>query len=227
MVKQRLVYGLVLACALTGCQIKATGTVTPGGASASPSTTASPAAATSPAPKASASPTMSPSPKASKAPIAASGAPAFTSTTADAKTAQWVLYKSDDFGFQMAVPEGTAIADKDFGGGWGGLYAAYGDAEIFGVSKLGAEASYDDIEAFAVNVSEIPADKWTQGPSGSNANGWKDWRTAHVTDGKDTVIAIYGHGPKGNYLLFLKTSNEDLTRNTASYEKWGDNVVLL
>lgn len=255
MKKSRLWIGLALVGALAGCKLTATGTIVPGGGLASPGPTISPSATASGAPSASASPAAGASPKASpnasaapsataspaaaaspkaspsaaasKAPVAtASGVTAFTSTTAEAETTEWVLYKADSFGFQMAVPEGTAIYDETYSDDWGGLYAKYGEAEVFGIGKTGAEESFEDIEAFGVEVTGIPAKFWTAGESGTDTNGWKDYRTATVTDGTDFVLAIYGHGPKGNFLLFLKGPNADLERNRASYEKWVANVKL-
>lgn len=61
---------------------------------------------------------------------------------------------------------------------------------------------------------------------GENNNGWRWWRTAEASDGHTLVFAGYGTGPKGSYLGFLKTTEEDYEKNKAEYRQWYESVKL-
>jgi hypothetical protein len=126
----------------------------------------------------------------------------------------------------MLVPSMMKLAAKDFGKGWGGLYGALKPVEMSVVAQLGNFPADTDMEAFAVIVTEIPANAWTLVDKGENQGGWKWWKTYHATDGKLSVFAVLGHGPKGSYIVFLKTTNADLQANQAAYAKWYANIVL-
>ncbi len=140
--------------------------------------------------------------------------------------AEWKIYKSSDYGFAMLVPEGTKMAGKDFGQGWGGLYCTVEGVELYGLAKLGTQATPEEIEKFAIEVSKIPADNWKLTDSGSGSSGWKWYRTYQATGGDNMVVAVLGTGPRGSYLLFLKTTVSDYNANKSDYMTWYNSLTL-
>lgn len=138
----------------------------------------------------------------------------------------WVQYKADKYGFSMLVPKGTKVAGKDLGGGWGAMVAVNPPSQLMGLAQLGVQSKAAAIEAFGVKLTGIPAKHWKLAEQGKNKNGWKWYKAAVATDGKTMVVAVYGNGAKGSYLLLLKTTVADYAANKAAYEKWGDSLRL-
>lgn len=146
--------------------------------------------------------------------------------SASGATAQgWSTYSADDYGFSMLVPEGTTIETKQWKGGWGGLVGESEGVTVIGVAKLGAPESAEDIEAFGVEVTGIPASRWTQIDKGSG-NGWSWYRTVEARDGSKLVFGGYGVGPRGSYLLILVTTPEDFKTYRADYDTWYESIEL-
>ena len=69
----------------------------------------------------------------------------------------WMEYESKHYGFSMLVPAGTSTKETEWAGGWGGLTAVHEGVKLFGLAKLGARESDDEIEKFAVQTIGIPA----------------------------------------------------------------------
>ena len=132
----------------------------------------------------------------------------------------WVEYESKHYGFSMLVPAGTPTKETEWAGGWGGLTAVHDGVKLFGLAKLGARATDDEIEKFAVQTIGIPASAWTQIDQGRDKNGWSRYRTFQATQGSKLVFGAYGVGPKGNYLLYLETTPADFKVYRADYDKW-------
>ncbi|MBI2194604.1 MAG: hypothetical protein HYU36_21705 [Planctomycetes bacterium] len=65
---------------------------------------------------------------------------------------------SEHYGFSMLIPQGTECEEKEWDGGWAGLYAESEGVKFYGLCKL-EEVSAKDIEKFGVKVTGIPADK--------------------------------------------------------------------
>jgi hypothetical protein len=55
----------------------------------------------------------------------------------------------------------------------------------------------------------VPADKWKTLDKGSDRNGWKWYETVEINDGETIVFGGYGIGPKGSYMMLMKTSVAD------------------
>jgi hypothetical protein len=138
----------------------------------------------------------------------------------------WQTYKDAKFGFAMKVPKGAKLKEREWPGGWGGLYGKVGDVEVLGIAKLGAQHSPGDIERYGVTVTGIAEEHWKVIDQGKDSNGWKWFKAAVVTDGETVLFGGYGVGPKGSYLIFLKTSAEDYEENESEYEKWYDSIEL-
>ena len=81
-----------------------------------------------------------------------------TMTTAFA--ADWKHYETKPYGFSMLVPAGVTVREREWGDGWGGLYAEHEGVRLYGRAKLGARESDDDIEKYALRIIGIPAGAW-------------------------------------------------------------------
>jgi hypothetical protein len=142
-----------------------------------------------------------------------------------AVAADWAYYEAKKYGFSMLVPTGTRISEKEWGGGWGELWAEYEGVKLRGLAKLGAKESDADIERFAVRTIGIPANEWKMIDSG-RGRGWERYRTFEAVRGNNLYFGGYGVGPKGNYLLFLQTTVSDYNDHKSDYIKWYESVRL-
>lgn len=146
---------------------------------------------------------------------------------ASAQAQNWSVFKSDRFGFAMLVPPGTRWEARDFGNGWGGMHTRSGVVEFVGIVRMGHYDSAAEMEQAAVKLTKIPASEWSPEDRGSNANGWKWWRTYNARVGKDRIIfAVIGTGKRGSYVLFLETTREDFTANRPLYRQWYQALTL-
>ncbi len=83
-----------------------------------------------------------------------------------------------------------------------------------------------EIHKFGIKVCGIPAKKWTKVDEGENKGGWKWFQTFKARKGNALVYAGLGVGPRGSYLLFLKTTPEDFKENKAAYLEWYRSIRL-
>ena len=134
-------------------------------------------------------------------------------------SADWTLYQAKDYGFQMLIPEGTKMTQKELGGGWGQLWGTSEGVKLYGLAKLGAKESNADIEKFAVKTIGIPANEWKLIDAGAG-NGFERSKTFEAVRGSKLYFGGYGVGPKGNYLLYLETTVQDYNDHKADYMKW-------
>ena len=133
----------------------------------------------------------------------------------------WKTYRSDDYGFSMLIPSGAEPVGKDLGGGWGHVQVNVGSGiEIHAVGQLGSAASPDEIEAFAIDFTGIPANEWTKKDEGKGKNGWTWFRTYEARQGSSLFYVVLGTGPRGNYLAGVKTSVADFAASGALYLEW-------
>jgi hypothetical protein len=139
---------------------------------------------------------------------------------------EWESYSSDEYGFSMLIPEGTKPVEKEAGGGWGGLYAKADGVELYGLAKLAVQASPEEIEKFAVKETGIPDDKWTKVDEGKGENGFKWYRVYKAKHAGKIVFGAAGTGPKGSYLIFLRTTESDFNAHKADYESWYESVKV-
>jgi len=147
-------------------------------------------------------------------------------STATAVAEGWKTYEAKAYGFSMLIPEGTTIKEKEWKGGWGGMYATHEGVHFYGIAKLGTKATDEEIEKFAVDLIGIPAAEWTKIDSGKDKNGWARYHTFKATKGSKLYFAAYGVGPKGTYLLYLETTPTDFKENRADYDKWYASIEL-
>ncbi|WP_141102002.1 hypothetical protein [Oceanicola sp. 22II-s10i] len=137
----------------------------------------------------------------------------------------WRTYSAPDYGFSMLVPDDTKITTKEFGSGWGGLVGDSDGVRVIGIAKLGAPEEAREIEAFGVDVTGIPAGRWTQIDSGSG-QGWSWYRTVRAQDGGRLVFGGYGVGKRGSYLLILITTPEVFNAYRPDFDKWYNSIRL-
>ena len=138
-----------------------------------------------------------------------------------AQDGRWARYDAPEYGFSMLIPEGASVEEKEEGS-WGALYATYQGVEVLGYARLGEP---EEIEAFGVKETGISADRWEQIDSGEG-DGWKWYRTVQATSGDKTVFGGYGVGPKGSYLILLRTTPADFEAHRADYAEWYESVEL-
>jgi hypothetical protein len=144
----------------------------------------------------------------------------------EALASDWTYYEAKAYGFSMLVPNGTAVREREWSGGWAGITALSEGVRLYGQAKLGPKASDDEIEQYALRVIGIPAISWTQVDSGKNQRGWIRYYTFRATSGSKLVFGGYGVGPKGNYLLYLETTASDYNAYKADYDKWYESIRL-
>ena len=142
-----------------------------------------------------------------------------------AAAADWHLYEAKKYGFSMLVPAGVAVKEKEWGGGWGELWAEHEGVKRHGLSKLGAKESDGDIETFAVRTIGIPANEWKMIDSG-RGQGWERYKTFEAVRGRALYFGGYGVGVKGNYLLYLETTVSDYNDHKSDYVKWYESIRL-
>lgn len=143
-----------------------------------------------------------------------------------AGAAEWKHYETKPYGFSMLVPSAVTVREREFGGGWGGLYAEFEGVKLYGRAKLGAAESDADIEKYALGIIGMPAASWTKVDSGNNQRGFQRYRTFRASDGSKLVFGGYGVGAKGNYLLYLETTASDYNAHKSDYDKWYQSIRL-
>lgn len=131
----------------------------------------------------------------------------------------WLKYRSKEYGFEMLIPSRAKFIEKEWANGWGGLYSKYEGIEFYGLVKT-TEETADDIEQYGVQLTKIAEEHWTKIDEGKNSNGWKWFKLYKAQQGNKVIYAGLGTGPKGSYLLLLKTTTEDEKTNVKDYNKW-------
>jgi hypothetical protein len=139
---------------------------------------------------------------------------------------EWATYRSDKYGFYMLTPPGTRFVEREYGGGWGTLEGSYESIRFLAYGKLGERATPEDIERFGVRATGVPANRWKQVDQGQNRNGWSWWRVVEATDGVTLLFGGYGVGPKGSYLVLVRTTVQDYQEYKADYRKWYDSITV-
>jgi len=140
--------------------------------------------------------------------------------------ADWSYYETKPYGFSMLVPIGTKVQTREWGGGWGGISANHEGVKFYGLSKLGAKESDEEIEKYALATIGVPASAWTKTDQGRNVRGWERSYVFKANVGSRLLFGMYGVGKKGNYLLYLDTTPGDYMDHKADYDKWYESIRL-
>ena len=72
--------------------------------------------------------------------------------SAVALASDWKAYDARAYGFSMLVPTGVNVRERESGGGWGGMYAEFEGVKLYGLAKLGAKESDEDIEKWYESI---------------------------------------------------------------------------
>ncbi len=131
----------------------------------------------------------------------------------------WTTYSSAKHGFSMLIPQGTRMADKEYGDGWAGANGNHDGVEFHGVAKLGIAAEAD-IVRFGVQYTGIGEDHWDMVDQG------RDFKVYKARQGDKAVLAAVVVGTKAGFLLFLRTTDADLNEHKTDYEKWYKSVKI-
>ena len=143
-----------------------------------------------------------------------------------ASQSEWEVYRSEKYGFEMLSPKGAKFEEREFKGGLGGLYAKHGVVELFGLAHKGGAATIEEIEEIGEEITGIHGEFWKKIDEGENENGWKIYRAYQAKQGNIVLYAGLGTGPKGSYMLLLKTTADDVAKYEASYQKWYNSLKL-
>lgn len=138
----------------------------------------------------------------------------------------WVKYDAQEYGFSMLIPEGTKLAEREYGGGWGELRAEHEGVKLYALAKLGEWATPEQIEQVGVKLTGIPGSFWTTVSQGENKQGWTWYRTVQARGNGKVIVGDYGTGKRGSYLLILETTEADFKQYEPDYVKWYQSIRL-
>lgn len=141
----------------------------------------------------------------------------------------WTAYRNEDLGFQMLVPASARPVTQVGADGWGSVtFRAGTTTTVSAVALMGPARPIDRIREYAVGVSGIPADYWRRAsdPARAPASGFLMVESWTASDGKGLVIAMLGHGPRGNYAIFVTTTVEEYKKAQARFVQWAGSVKV-
>ena len=139
--------------------------------------------------------------------------------------ADWKNYEAKSHGFSMLIPEGTRMTERELGGGWGQLAGNAEGVKLYGMAKLGAKESNEEIEKFAVRLIGIPVAEWKMVDAGAGP-GFERSKTFEAVRGSRLYFGAYGVGKRGNYLFYLEATVEDFNAHKADFMKWYESIRL-
>ena len=126
----------------------------------------------------------------------------------------------------MQLWKSSKLRSKEEKGGWGMLEAKNDVATIWAIAKLGKPHTPAEIEDYGIQVTGVASKYWKLLSKGEKTNGWVWYRVYQASDAKWVIRAVLGVGPKGSYLLILKTTTADEMANRAAYLAWVKSVKL-
>lgn len=137
----------------------------------------------------------------------------------------WKTFDAPKFGFKMEVPAKTKMVAKAKGR-WGGFYAKIFPAQIWGLAKLDAKHTPAEIAAFGLAVTNTKAKQWKEIAGGKDKQGFEWFKIYKAEAGNHVAIAVSGVGPKGSYLLVIKTLKTNYLRFQDAYDRWAASVTV-
>jgi hypothetical protein len=150
------------------------------------------------------------------------------SLAAPAGAQEWSVFKSDRFGFAMLVAPGTRWEARDFGQGYGGIYAKKGVLEFTAIVKLGYAATPRELGEAAIMLTRVPSAGWRKVDEGKRAAGWTWWQTFEARNDENgrLLYTVLGNGRRGSYILFLGTTQADFNAHRDLYKQWYQSLTL-
>jgi hypothetical protein len=137
----------------------------------------------------------------------------------------WDTFHNEEFGFSMPVPDGMTLKGLRLGK-WGGLHGRVDGAEVWAIGRLGEQVPRETIEAFGVGITKVPGKYWLVVDSKEKTGGWTWFRVAVATNGKDVLWAKYGTGPKGSYLVVVKSTLAFSRTHATEMRNFAEGIVL-
>ena len=141
-------------------------------------------------------------------------------------SADWRQHESEVYGFSMMIPEMTSLAERRPDSGWGSLRAVYLQTEIWVLVKLGAAVEEIEFRSIALRHTGIMQGDWKVVDQGRNARGFTWFKTLKAYRGATVFYGLYGVGPRGSYVFFLKTDPEHVEKNQTQFDQWYQSITL-
>ena len=138
----------------------------------------------------------------------------------------WQPYRADEHGFSMVVPEGTQFAREQIMEGWSGLHAKLEGADFYALVQFGEQASREDLEKIALNVTKTETDDWTDLAEGKSVRGWQWFRSVTTIQDGTAICVVFGVGAGGSYLFVATTSLDEAEKIENEFKKWHDSIRL-
>jgi hypothetical protein len=138
--------------------------------------------------------------------------------------AGWLIYRSDHYGFQMLLPHGASLREREWPAGWSGLQGTYQGVEFSALTQQGRFATPDEIESYGERVTGIEWFRWEKLDEGVGANGWNWYRLYRTFHRANVLYGGLGVGPRGSYLLLLRTTPDDDARYAGDYRRWYESL---
>ena len=88
------------------------------------------------------------------------------------------------------------------------------------------QATREEIEAYSVKLTQMSTEAWELVDEGEATSGWAWYRTFRASVDEKAIFGSYGSGPKGSYVLLLKTTDEDLRVHQEGYWDWCASIQL-
>ena len=83
-----------------------------------------------------------------------------------------------------------------------------------------------EIAAFGLIVTKTKAKHWKEIAAGEDKQGFEWFKVYKAEAGNHVAIAVTGVGPKGSYILVLKTLKTNYKRFQAAYDRWAASVTV-
>ena len=140
---------------------------------------------------------------------------------------QWTEYRNQELGFRMLVPPGVQPVTQLAPDGWGSISFKAGSATtVSAVVKMGPAVPVDRIRQYAAGVAGLSADHWTRvgDPARDAAAGFTWVEAWTASDGNTLIVAILGHGSRGNYVIFVTTTVKQYQKAQPQFAAWASSI---
>jgi hypothetical protein len=91
---------------------------------------------------------------------------------------------------------------------------------------MGPAQPIDRIRQYAVGVSGISGEHWTRAgdPARHTEAGFEWVESWTASDGTGLIVAILGHGPRGNYAIFVTTTVKEYETAQPQFVQWAASI---
>ncbi|MFT7622295.1 MAG: hypothetical protein ACI9WU_001463 [Myxococcota bacterium] len=139
----------------------------------------------------------------------------------------WNHYANDDLGLSMLTPSDTRVVSEKLGPDWAGVIAKKTDGLIvYGLAQLGKKPDSKTIQAFAAKHTGIALTHWESIDTGKRKRGFEWFEAAIASHKGQSLVATWGQGPKGAYLVLLQAPTKHFEAHKEDYKVWYRNVTV-